>query len=100
MIRSFGNKIAKDIWETHASKRLPKNLHLRAKALLTIMYASSTLLDLKVSGQPPNIRLHKLKGNLKDYWSVTLANNSPWRIVFTFQAGEFDDVQIVDYHEG
>ena len=98
MIRSLGNKIAEDIWERNSSKNLPRDLHLRAKALLTIMHTTQTLDDLRILGEPPNIRLHRLRGNLKNYWSITMKNSSPWRIICRFEKGEFFDVQIVDYH--
>lgn len=98
MIRNFGNKIAEEIWEQNSSKKLPRELHLRAKAILTIMNATKTLSDLKILGEPPNIRLHRLQGNLKEYWSITMKNGSPWRIIFKFEQGEFIDIQILDYH--
>ena len=83
MIISFGNKIAKDIWETNSSRKLPRGLWIRAKALLTIMNSTHVLEDLKIKGQPSNIRLHKLKGNEKDRWSVTI--KLPWCITFKFK---------------
>jgi proteic killer suppression protein len=96
MIRSFANKIAMDIWETNSSKAIPKELWIRAKALLTIMHATSDMNDLKIKGQPPNIRLHKLKGDRKDEWSVTI--KLPWCITFNFRSGDFIDVKIENYH--
>lgn len=96
MIRNFANKTATDIWETNMSKVLPKEFWIRAKALLTIMHATSELNDLKIKGQPPNIRLHKLKGDRKEEWSVTI--KLPWCITFKFKNGEFVDVKIEDYH--
>ncbi|MES2768717.1 MAG: type II toxin-antitoxin system RelE/ParE family toxin [Bdellovibrionota bacterium] len=98
MIRSFENKIARDIWETDQSKSLPRELWLRAKALLTIMHATSQLDDLIIRGQPPNIRLHKLKGDKKDLWSVTI--KLPWCITFKFKNGEFSNIKIENYHRG
>lgn len=98
MIRNFGNKAALHIWELQESKSVPEELWLRAKALMTIMHNTTTLNDLKIKGQPPNIRLHKLKGNKKDYWSVTV--KLPWCITFRFKDGEFTDVKIEDYHKG
>ena len=98
MIISLGNKIAKDIWNRDSSKSLPKPLWLRAKALLTIMHNTTALEDLKIKGQPPNIRLHKLKGDRKAYWSVTV--ELPWCITFKFKNGEFSDVRIENYHKG
>ena len=57
-----------------AAKSLPKELWIRSKALLTIMHNTSTIDDLKIKGQPSNIRLHKLKGDRKDEWSVKTTN--------------------------
>ena len=98
MIISLGNKAAKDIWETNRSKSLPKELWLRTKALLTIMHNTQTLDDLQIHGQPPNVRLHKLKGDRKEYWSVTI--KLPWCITFKFKDGEFSEVKIENYHRG
>jgi len=98
LIVNFENKIAKDIWENNKSKTLPRDLWIRAKALLTIMHSTSTLDDLIILGQPPNIRLHKLKGSRKKEWSVTI--QLPWCITFKFKNGEFSDVKIENYHKG
>lgn len=98
MIVDFGNKTARDIWEKDESKTLPKELWIRAKALLTIMYNTSTIEDLKIRGQPPDIRLHKLKGDRKEYWSITI--KLPWCITFKFKNGEFHNVVIENYHKG
>lgn len=98
MIVSFKGKVAKDIWTTNQSKTLPRDLWIRAKALLTIMHATSTLDDLRIKGELPSIRLHKLRGDRRDYWSVTI--KLPWCITFTFKNGEFSDVMIENYHRG
>jgi len=98
MIVSLNNKVARDIWETDRSKSLPKEMWVRAKALLTIMHSTQSLEDLKIKGQPPHIRLHKLKGDRKEYWSVTI--KLPWCITFKFKNGEFSDVRIENYHKG
>lgn len=96
MITSFKGRIAKDIWERNQSKSLPTDLWLRSKALLTIMHSTSSIEDLKIKGQPPDIRLHKLKGDRKEYWSVTI--KLPWCITFKFKNGEFSEVKIENYH--
>ncbi|MBL7544177.1 MAG: type II toxin-antitoxin system RelE/ParE family toxin [Bdellovibrionaceae bacterium] len=49
--------------------------------------------DLKV---PPSNRLHKLKSNLKDFWSVNI--NSQWRIIFKWDGQNAIDVEIIDDH--
>lgn len=98
MIRNFDNKTATEIWGTDKSKSLPQELWIRAKALLTIMHGTSEINDLRIKGQPPNMRLHKLKGDRKDEWSVTI--RLPWCITFKFKNGEFYDVKIENYHKG
>jgi plasmid maintenance system killer protein len=98
VITSFGNKVAQDIWECDQSKSLPRDLWIRAKALMTIMHSTTLIGDLKIKGQPQNIRLHKLSGARGNEWSITLKNDSPWRITFEFSNGEFGNVRIEDYH--
>jgi len=98
MIVSLEGKVAEDIWTTNMSKSLPKELWLRAKVIMTIMHATSSLEDLRLKGEPPTMRLHKLKGNRKNYWSVTI--KLPWSIIFKFKNGEFSEVKIENYHRG
>jgi hypothetical protein len=61
-----GRQVTKDIWTTNRSTSLPREFWLRAKALLTIMHATSSLDDLRIQGEPPSIRLHKLQGDRRD----------------------------------
>lgn len=96
MIRNFANKTAEEIWENDTSKVLPREYWICAKALLTIMHGTTELKDLKLKGEPPNVRLHKLKGSRRTEWSVTI--KLPWCITFRFKAGEFLDVKIENYH--
>jgi proteic killer suppression protein len=44
----------------------------------------------------PGFRLHPLKGDLAGFWSVTVSGN--WRIVFRFDGGHANDVDLIDYH--
>jgi len=43
-----------------------------------------------------SVGLHKLKGNRKGQWAMTV--NGPWRICFRFRKGDAYGVEIVDYH--
>ena len=97
-IRSLKGKIAKEIWSNKRSKKLPQEYWRRARILLEIMNASTKLENIKIQGSPPDVRLHKLSGDRKGHWSVTVHKTSGWRIVFGFENGEFYDVEIVDYH--
>lgn len=44
----------------------------------------------------PGWRVHRLKGDLKGFWSVTITGN--WRIIFRFEDGQAFDVDMIDYH--
>jgi toxin HigB-1 len=55
--------------------------------------AASRLEDLKA---PPANRLEKLKGDLKDFYSIRI--NDQWRVIFKWVDGEARDVRIIDYH--
>jgi len=98
MITTLLSTLSKDIWRIKQSKTSPREYWLRAKALLTIMHSTSTLDDLRIQGEPPDIRLHKLKGDRKEYWSITI--KLPWCITFKFADGKFFEVKIENYHRG
>jgi toxin HigB-1 len=44
----------------------------------------------------PGYRLHRLKGDLAGLWSIMVSGN--WRLVFRFDDGDADEVDLVDYH--
>lgn len=44
----------------------------------------------------PSYRMHALKGNLKDHWSVWVNGN--WRVTFRFVPGGVELVDYQDYH--
>ena len=45
-----------------------------------------------------SVGLHKLKGDRKGQWAMTV--NGPWRICFGFHKGDAYEVEIGDYHKG
>lgn len=66
-----------------------------AEELLAVLDAAVSLQDLSPL---KSVGLHKLKGDRKGQWAMTV--NSPWRICFRFKDGDAYDVAIVDYHKG
>jgi len=63
-----------------------------------ILVVANWFTDLRVEGEPPGIRLHKLRGDRRNYWSVTI--KLPWCITFKFNNGEFSEVRVENYHRG
>jgi proteic killer suppression protein len=56
-------------------------------------------LDAAVSPQElnlPSFKLHPLKGNLKDHWSIWINGN--WRVTFRFSGTDVELVDYLDYH--
>ena len=44
----------------------------------------------------PGYDFHPLKGHLKKFYSVHVNGN--WTIIFRFENGEANDVDLIDYH--
>lgn len=64
-----------------------------AMDLLAVLEAAASLQDISLL-KPTG--LHKLKGDRKGQWAITV--NGSWRICFRFADGDAWEVQIVDYH--
>lgn len=93
VIRSWRNATSRKIWECEWPNRL-RGLDLDAAIdLLLALNAADTLRDLSPL---KSVALHKLKGNRKGQWEMTV--NGPWRICFEFRKGDAYNVEIVDYH--
>jgi toxin HigB-1 len=45
-----------------------------------------------------SVGLHKLKGDRKGQWAMTV--NGPWRICFVFREGDAYDIEIVELSHG
>lgn len=92
MIRTFGDKQTEALFRDEEVRQFQSFVR-PAKRKLEAINAASRLVDLKV---PPSNRLEKLKGNLKEFYSIRV--NDQWRVIFKWVNGEAHDVRIVDYH--
>jgi proteic killer suppression protein len=92
MIRSFGDKWTEALFRDEAVRRF-QSIARPAKRKLEAVNAASRLEDLLT---PPSNRLEKLKGDLKDFYSIRI--NDRWRVIFKWLDGEPYEVRIVDYH--
>lgn len=93
MIKGFADKETEKIWTGVQSKKLPVDIQNVARRKLRMINNAQDINDLKV---PPANRLEKLKGNLKDYYSIRI--NNRWRIIFKWKNENAADVRIIDYH--
>ncbi|MCW0000327.1 type II toxin-antitoxin system RelE/ParE family toxin [Pararhizobium sp. YC-54] len=93
MIKSFADRETESIWTGRRSRRLPGEIQAIALRKLRLINAAASLNDLRI---PPGNRLEMLKGNRSGLHSIRI--NDQWRICFTWQEGEANDVEITDYH--
>jgi len=92
MIKSFKHKgLEKLFLDDDASGINSKHIEKVQNILLTINSAF-VIHDLAL----PSYKLHQLKGNMKDLWSVTVRAN--WRITFKFKNGNAYILNYEDYH--
>lgn len=95
MIKSWANSASRRFFEQSKGSRF-RGLEVdAAHDLLAALDAATSLKDLSPL---QSVGLHKLKGDRKGQWAMTV--NGPWRICFRFRQGDAHDVEIVDYHKG
>ena len=98
MILSFGDKRTGDIFNgvsTSKTRRVPPELLEAAARKLDLINSAVLIDDLKI---PPGNKLEKLKGDLKEFYSIRV--NDQFRIIFKFENGSADKVEFLDYHKG
>ena len=64
----------------------------RIRLILSALHAAQAIEAMDI----PTFRLHRLKGKLQGFFSVTVRAN--WRIIFRFEGSEAFDLDFVDYH--
>ncbi len=93
MIISFGDKDTHKIWEGERVKGFSIEIQEISRRKLRMLNSSQDINDLMV---PPSNRLEKLKGKLKEFYSIRV--NNQWRIIFKWNNGNAELVEIIDYH--
>ena len=93
MIVEFSCKETEKVWKGEKTRKWSHQIVKVALRKLFMLNAAHVLDDLRI---PPSNRLHALKGNLKDYHSISI--NLQWRIIFKWNDGQVKHVKITDYH--
>ncbi len=92
---SFRHKGLKQFHETGNAKGLPPAMVDKLRKLLFALETADTLAQLS---RFPGWRLHPLKGDLKEFWSLTATGN--WRVIFRHdeKTNTAGDIDLIDYH--
>ena len=93
-IESIRHKALRRFAETGGEKGLPAGSVDRLRNMLAYLVAIEAEEELRV---PPNFGAHKLTGDRKGEWALTVTRN--WRITFRINAaGPIEDMDLEDYH--
>lgn len=93
-IESIRHKALRRFAETGFSRGLPAHSVDRLRNMLTYIDAIEAEEELCV---PPNFGAHKLTGDRKGEWALTVTRN--WRLTFRInESGAVEDMDLEDYH--
>lgn len=92
MIKKFRHKGLKTLFESGSAAGIQKNHETRLRKILALLETTSTIEDMDL----PGLKLHELKGNRRETWSVTVSGN--WRVTFQIDKGDVYNVDYEDYH--
>ena len=95
-IQSFGDGLTEKIFlgiKDRETSKFPQDVLRVATRKLDMLEAAAAIQDL---ASPPANRLEKLKGDLRNYWSIRV--NDQWRIIFKWGKNGAMDIKITDYH--
>ena len=92
MIKTFGHKGLEDFFFDGKMKGSQTSHADRLRLRLDRLHSAQTVEDMNA----PGYDLHKLKGKLKDFWSIKVSGN--WRLIFQFKDGHAYVVDYRDYH--
>jgi toxin HigB-1 len=92
MILSFSHKGLKLFFDTGNKKGIIAEHSGRLARILDRLDASLKPEDMNL----PGFKLHKLTGDKKEFWAVSVSGN--WRIIFQFAGENAINVDYINYH--
>ena len=92
-ILNFKHKGLRRLFEADDRSGIPAASAAKLGDMLAALDGAESLADLRVV---PGWRLHRLTGDLRGLWSMTVTANR--RLVFRMDEGDVSDVDLMDYH--
>ncbi|MGN8277417.1 type II toxin-antitoxin system RelE/ParE family toxin [Pseudomonas sp. SMN5] len=92
MIKSFQHKGLRIFYETGSTRGIRADHCKRLARMLQFMDRAQAPHDLDI----PGWRLHPLRGELTDDWSLSVSGN--WRMIFRFIGSDIELVDYLDHH--
>ena len=94
-IRSVRHRGLRRLIVADDSRAVPADMVVRVRNVLAALILAENL-DSFISDAPPGWRIHRLSGDRRDEWSVSVTRN--WRITFVEEDGQIGQVNLEDYH--
>jgi toxin HigB-1 len=91
-IKTFKHKGLKKFFETGSASGIQAAHKNKTGRVLDRLNSATEPRDMDA----PGYDFHSLKGDLKGFYSVHINGN--WTIIFRFENGDANDVDLVDYH--
>jgi proteic killer suppression protein len=92
MIKSFKHKGLERFFAKRSASGVQADYAGRITLMLDAIDAAEQVNELDL----PGFRLHRLKGDKRNLWSVRVSAN--WRITFEFEKGDAYILDLEDYH--
>jgi len=92
MIKTFRHKGLELFFTTGSLKSIQAQHENRLSIRLQALHTAVNIEDMNI----PGFRLHQLKGERQETWSINVSGN--WRITFEFSDGHAYIVNYEDYH--
>lgn len=92
MIKSFKHKGLERLFVKGSASGVQMDYAPRITLILDAIDAAEQVKELDL----PGLRLHRLKGEKRNLWSVRVSAN--WRITFEFDNGDAYILDLEDYH--
>lgn len=92
MIKSWKHKGLKKFFDTGNKSGITASHEKRLKIILQRLNAALGPDDMNT----PGMKFHKLLGDLKGFYSVTVNGN--WRVIFKFDGTNAINIDYIDYH--
>ena len=92
MVGSIKHKGLADLYYDDQTKGVKQEFVKRLRNILAFLDTAFVAEDMNI----PGLRFHQLKGNLAGFYSVSVSGN--WRVIFSFENGQANDVDLIDYH--
>ena len=95
IVRSFRHRGLRQLYENNSPRLLKQGLVERVRGILAALAMAETMEGF-ISEAAPGWRVHRLSGERRNEWSVSVSGN--WRITFEERNGAIERVNLEDYH--